>query len=464
MQVTLLSKTLLNITLTLLMWASQAHAQNLLSCKNMTWQNSLETKDISYFIESQNLSQLRDSVKVAFQVIDEFQRGRAQEIRTETQDLMADANALKTFMVSYSTAQRDLRISMAIGYQPYLSDEFLNSNFRYFLNTEMDMSYFRALPNKRVQPLSEEEIQKGMSIMQEFFTLEMNLFESLLTRKNMGLASNHPLVRLQKELRSAKNIGEKLLNPNRTLQSYMIDKLREFRAQQRELSLMTILRLAPLAYTVTKRHPSTQDYQKAVDLIILNGTEEVQRLEDDLNMWLSDQEFSRFSMQVQTRRTLNHKRVTVANALMHLKSIFDYIPAIEEALLQNPSACEVMERALAIHFKRLSNQQIGNMVLFIAALAVAPMITGPVLMTTAVVGGKAFSFYSIQQESNNYQRLVRSTLTEVSAHDVDPQIYEELRAIEADIVTQQIFLPTLLPAMGFGLKSVMSTVRLKSLL
>jgi hypothetical protein len=315
-----------------------------------------------------------------------------------------------------------------------------------------------------VASLTIPELQKAVSIMQDFFTLEMNLFESLLTRNNAGLARNHPLVLLQAELRNAKNIGEKLLNQNRTLQSYMIDKLREFRAQQRELSIMAILRYPPLAYTVNRSSVTSQHYQRAVEQIIQNGDNEVQTLQSRLNLWLSEEPFAQFISQVQNRRTLSHKKVTVANGLSKLEAIFDYIPAVEEGTLQNPNACEVMERALAIHFKRLSNRQIGNMVLMVAALAVAPMVTGPLLLTTTIAAGTALSIYSIQQEKNIYRELVQATLTEISAQNVDPQIYDDLKAIEANIMLQQILLPTLLPSMGFGLKSMLSMVRLKSLL
>jgi hypothetical protein len=227
---------------------------------------------------------------------------------------------------------------------------------------------------------------------------------------------------------------------------------------------MAILRYPPLAYTVNRSSVTSQHYQRAVEQIIQNGDNEVQTLQSRLNLWLSEEPFAQFISQVQNRRTLSHKKVTVANGLSKLEAIFDYIPAVEEGTLQNPNACEVMERALAIHFKRLSNRQIGNMVLMVAALAVAPMVTGPLLLTTTIAAGTALSIYSIQQEKNIYRELVQATLTEISAQNVDPQIYDDLKAIEANIMLQQILLPTLLPSMGFGLKSMLSMVRLKSLL
>ncbi len=456
-------KLLSSCFLVLLWWAPQANGQNLLSCKAMTWQSTLDTKDASYFLDTEKLRALRDTVKVSFNVVSEFQQSRAQEIRTETQRLIQDANSLNAFLSSYSVSHHDLRVSMAIGFRPALSEEYLNSDLRYSINTNMEMAYFRALPNKTVAPLTSVEIQKAVGIMQEFFTLEMRLFESLLARNNVGLAQNHPLVYLQTELGNAKNLGEKLLNQNRTLQTYMIEKLREFRSQQRELSLMAILRYPPLAYTVVRHSVTAQNYQQAVDQVIQNGDHEVQTLQRGLDLWLSDKRFATLISQVQNR-TPSHKRVTVAHALSKLEAIFDYIPAMEEGTLLNPNSCEVMERALAIHFKRLSNRQIGNMVLMVAALAVAPMISGPLLLTTTIVGGTALSIYSIQQESNAYRDLVRATLTEISPMDVDPQIYADLQAIEANILAQQIFLPTLLPSIGFGLKSMLSMVRLKSLL
>lgn len=443
--------------------AAEANAQSLLSCKTMTWQSSLDTKEYSYFFEASHLNRLRATVQSSFQVVHEFQQFRAQEIRAETQRLINDPTALNQFLEAFSVAHHDLRVSMAIGFRPALAEEYLNSDFRYFLNTNMDMTYFRALPIKTLEPLTRSEIEKGVRTLREFFTLEMNLFQSLLARNNAGLASNHPLVRLQVELQNTQTLGEKLLNPNRTLQSYMVDKLREFRAQQRELALMAILRIPPLAYTVVQQNLTSQRYQQAVNQIIQNGNDEVQKLRDSLDMWLSDQQFSRLSANVE-RRELSHKRATVANALSKLEALFEYIPALEEAVLINPNSCEVAERALAIHFRRLSNQQIGNMVLMVAALAVAPMITGPILLTSAVVGGTALSVYTIHQENSNYQQLVRATLTEINPQNVDPQIYADLQAIEANIVTQQLFLPTLLPTMGLGLKSMASMVRLKSLL
>jgi hypothetical protein len=463
MPMILVSKLLSSLYLVLFVLAAPANAQNLLSCKSMTWQSNLDMKDASFFLDTEKLRLLRDTVKVSFNAVSDFQQYRAQEIRAETQRLTQDATALRAFMKSYSVSHHDLRVSMAIGFRPSPSEEYLNSDFRYFINTNMEMNYFRTLPNKNVAPLTSAELQKAAGIMQEFFALEMNLFENLLARNNAGLAQNHPLVQLQTELRSAKNLGEKLLNQNRTLQTYMIDKLREFRAQQRELSIMAILRYPPLSYTVTRSSVTAQHYQQAVDQIIQNGDREVETLRSRLDFWLSEASFAQFISQVQTR-TPSHKKVTVAHGLSKLEAIFDYIPAVEEGTLQNPNACEVMERALAIHFKRLSNRQIGNMVLMVAALAVAPMITGPLLLTTTIVGSTALSIYSIQQESNNYRELVRATLTDIQPQSVDPQIYADLQAIEANIVAQQIFLPTLLPSMGFGLKSMLSMVRLKSLL
>jgi hypothetical protein len=206
---------------------------------------------------------------------------------------------------------------------------------------------------------------------------------------------------------------------------------------------------------------SQKDYHQAVVKIIENGDREVQKLSQSVTPWIDQQQYLELKEKVK-KRTISHKKVTVANAFLSLQSLFEYIPAIEQALLKKPQSCESVERALEIHYRKLTSDQIRSYILIAGFVAVSPFAGGP-LLTAQIVGGLAVGTYSLNQTQLQYNMMVESALTELTNENLDGAFLKELQDIETSIRTQEILLPTLLSGIGFGLKNTLSLLRLKNI-